>query len=90
MAHYVQTNPVNKHRLLATKRPGFTCALLSAIRFHPEAADVDLLLRIDPAALPPVFILHKLVDAMEALQKATLLNKVQSESLRKWATGLKA
>jgi len=85
---YCRFHPVNKHRLLWEQRHGYCYVLLTAIEQGPEEGDVDLLLQIEQKALPPVFILFKLVEAIEALKKAHKFDKAKAVVLQQWAVAL--
>ena len=85
MMTYCQDHPVNKHRLLRLQRGGYTYKLLTAIIQRPEDGDGDLLMQIEPQAVNPGFATYKVVEAIEALRRAKLINKGQAEPLKQWA-----
>src|SRR5437588_6022206 len=60
--------PVNKYRLLQRHEVGYYIALLSAIRFRPEASDHELIREMKAGLLKPGFTQHKVMDAVEALK----------------------
>ncbi|HLK63275.1 MAG TPA: nucleotide-binding protein [Bryobacteraceae bacterium] len=85
---YCHDHVVNKHRLLGMQRHGYAYVLLAAIIERPEDGDDDILKQIESKALPPVFTQFKVVETIEALNRAKLIRKAQGEELKKWAMAL--
>ena len=88
IATLCRDHEVNKHRLLRMQRQGYAYVLLTAIIQRPERGDVDILQQVEPKALPPVFALFKLVEAIEALRKLALFAKDTAEPLKDWALAI--
>jgi hypothetical protein len=75
---------LNKYRLLAQHHPGYYIALLSAIRFHPEPRDWELIKQLRHEHLPSGFAYYKLMDAVDALKNNSKVTAQQLEELQKW------
>jgi hypothetical protein len=85
---FCAVHPVNKNRLLQRHHLGYYLALLSAIRLKPESGDHELILQIQPANLPSGFAYYKLMDAVEALKTANLLDHPSALRLQTWLLAL--
>jgi len=84
---FCQMHSFNKHRLLAQHR-GDYIPLFCAIIAKPEGGDCDLILRIEPAYLPPRFPYYWLLDAVEAIKTRGCCNDKQLLAVREWLNKL--
>lgn len=81
---FCQAHPINKHRLLQQHRTGYYIALLSAIRYHPESGDDELIMQIRKDKLPSGFAYYKLMDAVEDLKTSNEISSSQLRELQIW------